>query len=109
MVDGARVDGVGDGRGGGRHKAVDDHRDMLLPCSDQGSEHCRDLATAKMSKDRKRINETLMMEIQRRIDRGSLPAETLIIDAGSAAHPVGAIAAVKGSIKSGGDGGVADA
>ena len=52
MVDGAGIYGVRDGSGGGRHKAIDDNRDVVMPGGDQGAQHGGDLAAAEAGEDR---------------------------------------------------------
>ena len=76
MVDGSRIDRVGDRRGRGRNEAVDDHRNLLLPGRQLTPKHGRDFtATEPGARIDEQVDQRFMVESQRRIDGRRLAAE----------------------------------
>jgi hypothetical protein len=68
VVDSFGVDRMGNGGSGGCYIAIDNDRDFLVACSDQGAEDGRDLAAADAGESSEWMIELAGMERQGTVD-----------------------------------------
>ncbi len=109
MIERIRPHGMEHRCSGGRHITIEQHRNALKPCRQNGARHGRQLAPAQPAQHFERIAEMVAVQCDGTAHRIRLALHALAVHAGAGADPVLRSAAIEPVADRCGDRGVANA